>query len=191
MGQLKYISLSLLRPIKSKLLDKLFPATNRLSSYTNRQFHVCTNCWSRFSYSSKKSTFAVPVFLKAEDYTGRTAIIDQNGRFSYDDILHYSAALSQQLLTLANRSSLDNGRVAFLCENDMSYVVTQWAAWIAGGVAVPLSKSHPTSDLEHFVTDSQSSLLVATEEFSHVLTPIAAKLQVPLKVKPCLLYLVF
>ncbi|XP_041376430.1 malonate--CoA ligase ACSF3, mitochondrial-like [Gigantopelta aegis] len=187
MSQMKQVSLKFLKinatlSIKSILLKKLLPAPNWQSSNSSRQLHICTKCLSRFCYNSKKSNFAIPVFLKAEDHIGRTAIIDQNGRFSYDDILHYSTGLSHQLLKLAQCSNLNNGRVAFLCENDVSYVVAQWATWIAGGVAVPLSKSHPTSDLEYFVADSQSSLLVASEEFSQVLMPIATKLQVPLKI---------
>ena len=45
-------------------------------------------------------------------------------------------------------------RVCFLCPNDVSYVVTQWATWMAGGIAVPLCTTHPPNELKYFVEDA-------------------------------------
>ena len=73
-------------------------------------------------------------------------------------------------------------RVCILCPNDMSYVVSQWAVWMAGGVAVPLSPSHPSSELEYFISDSGSSLVIVTEDMADKLQERSKKHSVPLLV---------
>ena len=40
------------------------------------------------------------------------------------------------------------------------YVVTQWAVWRAGGIAVPLCPDHPARELEYVIDDADCSLLV-------------------------------
>ena len=51
------------------------------------------------------------------------------------------------------------------------YVKTLWAIWIAGGVAVPLCVTHPLPSLEYVLDDTQSSILVISQEFKEVLAP--------------------
>ena len=81
------------------------------------------------------------------------------------------------------------------------YVRTQWAIWRAGGVAVPLCTSHPSTELEypsiqfflyiysdsvssvsftyyrHVIKDSQSSVIVSTPEYQDLIKPLADKLK--------------
>lgn len=127
-----------------------------------------------------------PVFLQADKYLERLAIVDQHGHYSYSDLLHYSAALSEKITSTCihgdTNQSLNGRQIAFLCENDMSYVVTQWATWMLGAVAVPLCKTHPIRELCYFVKDSQSSLLVVTEEFSKVGEEVLREVGVPILV---------
>ena len=79
-------------------------------------------------------------------------------------------------------STLEHARVGYLCENDVSYVVTQFATWMAKGIGVPLCKSHPVAELEYFIQDSGCSALVASQCFADRLHPIAEKLNIPLRV---------
>ncbi|XP_062845622.1 malonate--CoA ligase ACSF3, mitochondrial isoform X2 [Trichomycterus rosablanca] len=122
-----------------------------------------------------------PVFTKAPAYDNKTAIVDESGRHSYASLYRSSVGLASCIhQTLAPHSGdLQGERVSFLCANDASYTVAQWATWMCGGTAVPLYKKHPASELEYIVSDSQSSLLLAGEPYGAALEPLAQKLQLP------------
>jgi len=118
-------------------------------------------------YFSSSSTQGTPVFLRAQKYADRTAIIDRNGSHSYLDLLQQSCLLSQKISSVLGTSDdVKGARIAFLCPNDVSYVISQWSAWISGGVAVPLCKTHPVPELEYVLSDSQASLLMYTEDYA-------------------------
>ena len=127
-----------------------------------------------------------PVFLRAQNFGDKVAVVSQHGQYTYNDILNYSAKLVQEISKFVKVQSKKgdnfNPRIAFLCENDLSYVVTQWAVLMAGCVAVPLCKQHPTSELKYFVEDSGASLIIGTAEYSDKVQPIAEQLGVPLMV---------
>ncbi|GLV36366.1 Acyl-CoA synthetase family member 3 [Carabus blaptoides fortunei] len=69
----------------------------------------------------------------------------------------------------------NNERILFLCPNDASYVITQWAIWISGQIAVPVHFSHPESVLQYYCDDSEANLLVTTLEYADVMQAVANK----------------
>ncbi|XP_042293983.1 malonate--CoA ligase ACSF3, mitochondrial isoform X2 [Sceloporus undulatus] len=153
-----------------------FPGWNCLGLRT-------TLCIFKRLYSSKTSSHGQvsPVFNRAPAFGEKIAIIDQNGEHSYQDLYARSLQLSQKICkTLGNLSrDLKGERIAFLCPNDVSYVTAQWASWMSGGIAVPLYRKHPASELEYFIQDSQSALLVVEEGYLEKIAPSAEKLGVP------------
>lgn len=122
-----------------------------------------------------------PVFTKALAYADKVAIIDESRNHRYSCLYHNSRGLAAQIhRALACHSrDLQGKRISFLCANDASYTVAQWATWMCGGTAVPLSKKHPVSELEYVISDSQSSLLLAGEPYTTKLDPLAQKLGLP------------
>ncbi|EMP36269.1 Acyl-CoA synthetase family member 3 [Chelonia mydas] len=132
---------------------------------------------TRTSFSAR----VTPVFTRALAFGDKIAIIDQNGEHTYRDLYTQSVHLSQQLCEVLGCSSgdLKEERISFLCPNDASYVIAQWASWMSGGIAVPLYRKHPVQELEYFIQDSQSSLVIATEEYVRDITPSAEKLGLP------------
>lgn len=70
--------------------------------------------------------------------------------------------------------------MTYLVPNDVSHVLTQWACWISGQVAVPLSSAHPTDLLEYYISDSQSNLIICSPELESKVKSIALKLDKPL-----------
>lgn len=151
------------------------------------RLYLCQKCFHRSVFTQrKKQSTATPVFLQAEQFGDKVAVVDQNGSFSYNDLLHHSKLLSDNLIKLMKQASgggnLDWSRVAFLCENDVSYVVTQWAIWMARGVAVPLCKSHPVSELEYVIDNAQCSIVVTTSQYTSTVEPIVKKLDLLLTV---------
>ncbi|XP_071973554.1 malonate--CoA ligase ACSF3, mitochondrial isoform X2 [Engystomops pustulosus] len=119
-----------------------------------------------------------PVFYKAPAYGMRTALVDQYGHHSYQDLYLRSFALSKEITCLLGnpRNDISPERVSFLCPNDASYVVCQWAAWMSGAIAVPLFKNHPPVELEYILKDSQSALVIAEAKYTDVIAPLTDKL---------------
>lgn len=122
-----------------------------------------------------------PVFTRAPAFGDRLAIIDSDGSHSYKQLYYSSLGLAERISTTLNSDfgGLEGKRISFLCANDASYTVAQWAAWMSGGTAVPLYQKHPQSELEYIISDSQSSLLVAGHPYAETLEPLAQRLGLP------------
>ncbi|KAK3579619.1 hypothetical protein CHS0354_012795 [Potamilus streckersoni] len=171
-------------PVLKKWCHGSFLAMARTDKYiearnTWRITFVSKNYMSRLVYTNKKVGIVVPVFLEAEKHVNRVAIIDQNGKFNYEDILHYSSKLAMAIREMISPKELEKSPcVAFLCENDLSYVVAQWAIWMNEGISVPLCKTHPASELEYFIADSKAPLVITTEAFVDKIEPVSRKLNV-------------
>ncbi|XP_061670948.1 malonate--CoA ligase ACSF3, mitochondrial isoform X8 [Syngnathoides biaculeatus] len=137
-----------------------------------------THTWTR-APSSK--IYKKLVFARAPGFENRTAVIDSSGSHSYKQLYANSLNLAGRI-NAALRSDFGrlNGKpISFLCANDASYTVAQWATWMSGGTAVPLYKKHPLSELEYIITDSQSALLVAGHPYAETLEPLAQRLGLP------------
>ena len=113
-----------------------------------------------------------PLIAHAERHGERTAIVDSQGSFTYNDLLDASSRVAAELLS--GRESLDEARVAFLVTPGFPWVAVQWGIWRSGGVAVPLPLNSPRSELEYFIDDSKASTLVHDALAETVLSPIAA-----------------
>ncbi|HEY8347133.1 MAG TPA: AMP-binding protein [Symbiobacteriaceae bacterium] len=113
----------------------------------------------------------LPLFHRAEAHADRTAIIDQEGRYRYRDLLNASARVASVLL--AGRSDLEEERVAFLVPPSFTYVAVQWGIWRAGGIAVPLAVSHPPAELAYVIRDADASVVVAHPSLADRVRPLA------------------
>ena len=114
------------------------------------------------------------LFARAAEFASRTALIDLNGQYTYQQLLDASAGAAAGLL--AGADDLQEDRVAFLVPSGFDYVATQWGIWRAGGIAVPLAVSHPRPELEYVITDADAATVVVHPEFAERLRPIAQEL---------------
>ncbi|XP_008137987.2 malonate--CoA ligase ACSF3, mitochondrial [Eptesicus fuscus] len=137
-----------------------------------------------------RSDKSAPVFTRALAFGDRVALVDQHGLHTYKDLYCRSLRLSQEICRLLECAGQDlqEERISFMCSNDVSYVVAQWASWMSGGIAVPLFRKHPQADLEYFIQDSQSSVVLAGQEYVELLSPVVRKLGVPLLPLPPAVY---
>lgn len=122
----------------------------------------------------------IPPFFRALQYKQHTAIVDRFGKHSYNDLFQRSLLLSRYILGYSKRDNtslkstlLLTERVAFLCQNDNTYVTGQWGTWMSGAMAVPLCKTHPKSELKYVIGDSQPSILVCSEDFVEQMSHLA------------------
>jgi malonyl-CoA/methylmalonyl-CoA synthetase len=113
-----------------------------------------------------------PLIAQAQRHGGRTAIVDSQGGFTYEDLLDVSSRVASALLS--GREDLQEARVAFLLAPGFPWVAAQWGIWRAGGVAVPLPLNSTRPELEYFIDDSGASILVFDTLAEPVLSPIAA-----------------
>ena len=117
-------------------------------------------------------TSRLPLIAQAEEHGGRTAVVDSQGSYTYNDLLDASARVASALL--AGREDLQEERVAFLATPGFPWVAVQWGIWRAGGIAVPLPLNSPKSELEYFIDDTKASTLVFDALAEPLLAPIAA-----------------
>jgi malonyl-CoA/methylmalonyl-CoA synthetase len=101
---------------------------------------------------------------RAREHGDRIAVLDATGPTTYAGLLDRSARLAGVLLD--GRETLDEARVAFLIPPSAEWVVTQWAIWRAGGIAVPLSPSHPRAEIEYVLADADVSIVVVAPELA-------------------------
>ena len=101
----------------------------------------------------------------------RTAIIDANGTFSYEQLDDASRRVAGALL--ADNADLNQTRVAFLVPPSFAHAAVQRGIWRAGGVAVPLAMSHPPAELEYVIRDSGAAVVVGDPASAAALTPLA------------------
>ncbi|XP_045455867.1 malonate--CoA ligase ACSF3, mitochondrial [Melitaea cinxia] len=127
-----------------------------------------------------KAGGVVPVFKRALLFPSRVALQDEIGTYTYARLYQAATALSKdiaaQLLGDTERT------ISYMCTNSASHVVVQWAIWMTGNIAVPLTPLHPAEMLKYFITDSGSSLVICSEDFQKILTPVAKELSKPLLV---------
>ncbi|HEX9895016.1 MAG TPA: acyl-CoA synthetase [Gemmatimonadales bacterium] len=108
---------------------------------------------------------------RARLHGDRTAIISPGGRFSYLDLDQASARAAAWLL--AGGADLKEARVAFLVAPGFDHVVTQWAIWRAGGIAVPLALSHPPAELDYVIRDAEADIVIASLDRAELVAPLA------------------
>ncbi|XP_053275683.1 malonate--CoA ligase ACSF3, mitochondrial [Pleuronectes platessa] len=146
-----------------------------------RQWLLVHRCAHRWTSAPSSRMNQKPVFVRAPAFGDKLAVIDSSGSHSYKQLYCSSLDLAGRISSALNCdfAGLEGKRISFLCANDGSYTVAQWAAWMSGGTAVPLYRKHPQSELEYVISDSQSSLLVAGHPFAEILEPLALKLGLP------------
>lgn len=110
---------------------------------------------------------------QANQHLNNTAIIDNNGNYTYQQLLEASAEFASLLLN--QETDLQEQRVAFMVNPGFDYVKIQWAVWRAGGVAVPLCLSHPLPSLQYVIEDTGTSVLIVSRQYKSLLAPLAAE----------------
>ena len=154
--------------------DWHFPADQRLDFFPS---NVPSYGHSRTISRDCPSIPELPLFLAARSHVladpHKVAVIDKtkDQSFTFVQLLNDVAALKSQIqqhLSVYDPTVLsftEEPRVAFLAPAGYDYVVTQWAVWAAGAVAVPLCTSHPLKELQYTISDSDPSLILLHPSF--------------------------
>lgn len=73
----------------------------------------------------------------------------------------------------------NNKKIGLLFTNDASFVISQWAIWLSGHVAVPLSVGNH-SQAEHAVNAANCSLILSKQEIADKANALCKSKNVPL-----------
>src|SRR5690348_7238 len=134
-----------------------------------------------FNYNSSDGTAALhmtsyasglPLIALARQHGGRTAVVDMQGSFTYNNLLDASSRVATALL--AGRPTLQQERVAFSIAPGFPWVAVQWGIWRAGGVAVPIPSDSTRPELDYIIDDAGVSRLVFDAEVESLIVPLAA-----------------
>ncbi len=110
---------------------------------------------STFNYSSSSRTHGDGGFSQTNN-----ALKDVYSEFSLEHLNSLSKKLSKTLLKNYNCTDLNGEKIAVLCSNNYSYLVSLMAIWQANGVPLGLNKHYPTNLIEYFIKDSQCKLVI-------------------------------
>jgi malonyl-CoA/methylmalonyl-CoA synthetase len=121
------------------------------------------------------------MFAKAMSHPGATAILESGASHTYGSLYQASRCLAGRLLD--GRSDLSGARVAFLIPPGFGYVRTQWAIWLAGGIAVPVSLSHPLPAIVQLLEDTEAHAIVTARVFLPLLLETAGHLGIRLLIE--------
>jgi acyl-CoA synthetase (AMP-forming)/AMP-acid ligase II len=121
----------------------MFSTRSILQLKNNRLLSLKINSKLLFSSSS------APIFLK-----------DKYSNFSLQQLNGLSKTLSQSLLKNLNVTDLKGQRIAVLCSNNYTYMLSLMAIWQANGVPLGLNKQYPSNLIEYFLDDSKCKLVI-------------------------------
>jgi malonyl-CoA/methylmalonyl-CoA synthetase len=124
----------------------------------------------------------LPIIRQALTHSERIAIVDEQGSYTYGDLLQAAGNVAGCLL--AGREDLQEARIAFMVPSGFEYVAVQWGIWLAGGIAVPLCFSHPLPELEYVIEDSGAEIIVAHPVFREKLLALAERKQIRFVLTP-------
>lgn len=105
----------------------------------------------------------LPVYTNIEMYRQKIALSDVNGDYLYEDVYMRSWDLAKGIIGLMGDSS-QTRHICFLCPSGLTHVISTWACWMAGHVAVPLCPTSDQARLEHLVMDAQCEVVITTKD---------------------------
>ena len=115
----------------------------------------------------------LPLIERAENFRDRMAIIDENGQYSYRELLDTSHSVASSLLQ--KQPHLSAARIAFMVPSGFEFAAVQWGIWRAGGIAVPLCTFHPLPEIEYVLQDTGVEIVVVHSDFEEKLKPLESE----------------
>ena len=99
------------------------------------------------------------LFVRLHQQLDRLAVIDDEGRATYQELLEGAAQVAAALL--GNRSSLQGARVVLDIRPGRHWVMGLLGIWRAGGFAVPVALAFPAGEIAYTLDDAGAQQAVA------------------------------
>ncbi|RNA18844.1 acyl- synthetase family member mitochondrial [Brachionus plicatilis] len=101
---------------------------------------------------SSKSAFHSP--------SDKIFLNDKYSKFSFNQVYNLSNVLSKNLLDQHKKSDLNGEKIAVLCSNNYTYLISCLAVWMSNGVPLGINKNYPINLIEYFINDSKCKLVI-------------------------------
>ncbi|OKO92308.1 Acyl-CoA synthetase family member 3, mitochondrial [Penicillium subrubescens] len=108
--------------------------------------------------------------IKDHDPASLAVVHSLSGRsFTYGNLTADVLRAKEDLLRKAGQTKgkLSGERIAFMAENSYDYVVMLLAIFGCDAIALPLSPSFPTGELQYILDNSEAKVLLATEKYAN------------------------
>ncbi|CAF0935488.1 unnamed protein product [Brachionus calyciflorus] len=106
-------------------------------------------------------------------------LTDKYDKFTFNQIFNLSNKLSQNLSNHYEKSDLNGEKIAVLCSNNYTYLISCLAVWMSNGVPLGINKNYPNNLIEYFINDSKCKLVIngitGQETNSHELNTLLDK----------------
>lgn len=120
----------------------------------------------------------VSLFNRAEKYGSKVAIVDNEEKLTYADLLTKSKAVATELL--ASNKDLNEEHIAFAVPPGKDYAVIQWGIWQAGGAVVPLNIKATLPEMKHCIETAGVKRLIASINTVNVVSTLCEQLGIEL-----------
>lgn len=121
---------------------------------------------------------AVDSFPQLRAGNDKIALVEGEQSFSYSDVNARIDRFATGLL--ADKSDLQEERIAFFIPASLDYVTVMHGVWRAGGIAVPLNVASAVSELDHYLTCASVTRMIANGEYQESLRELCAELNIEL-----------
>ena len=109
----------------------------------------------------------IPIIEQAKQFRNNIAIYSLGKPYTYQQLIDSSECFARTLL--GTKKDLSEERVVFMVKPGFNYVMVQWAIWLAGGVAVPISTSSPLETIQYVLNDTNASILVIDNNYAELI----------------------
>ncbi|MGO8683668.1 MAG: class I adenylate-forming enzyme family protein [Thermoleophilia bacterium] len=106
----------------------------------------------------------------------RPLLVAPGGTYSYDSFARRAATLAGDLVA---GGLVRGASVALLLDNYDDFFVAMFAAWMAGGVAVPLNTTLPASDLAWLIAKSRPQVVLSPQGADHPTMTVTSAADTP------------
>ena len=131
-------------------------------------------------WSYHKRCFSSSVWDRVRAHRGNGSLIIENfrhmknGAVGYDTLQEnveiFSRNLAFHIDAKQSSSTMKKTKIAFLCKPSITYIVSLLSIWKLNAVAIPLSPSHPYSEVEHVLNDSGADIVLYEDDLKALWT---------------------
>lgn len=118
------------------------------------------------------------VVKAARQHPDAAAVLEGTQVYQYAEVYHSAVRMAERLLE--GRADLQEACVAYQVPPGFGYVRTLWGIWLAGGIAVPISLSHPLPAIEQLLEDTGAEALVVSRDQAVLLQETASRMGIRL-----------
>jgi long-chain acyl-CoA synthetase len=110
----------------------------------------------------------------AKWYPDSTAVVDSNGRYSYQEVYNCANQFAHALTRLGHEKG---DRVAIICRNCVEYIETDFALYKTGLIRVALNPRLSAAEMTIMINDAEASSLIVSSDYAEIVDRMRPELK--------------